>query len=80
MGRQLLRPSEMSYMSLPGHDWSLAYSDIESDSIIHMSFRILAVHLLGWTIFAWICQKSIYLPVCLSLCSSFDLNLFAVNA
>ena len=79
MERQLLRPSESAYIASRGEESSLSYSDIESDSIIHMSFRIWAVHLLGWTIFTWICQKSLYLPVCLSRCSMFDLNFFAAD-
>ena len=66
MERQLLRPFESAYIASRGEESSLSYSDIESDSIIHMSFRIQEVHLLGWTIFTWMCQKSLYLPVCLS--------------
>ena len=79
MERQLLRPSESAYIASRGDESSLSYSDIESDSIIHMSFRIQEVHLLGWTIFTWMCQKSLYLPVCLSRCSLIDLNFFAAD-
>ena len=66
MERQLRGPSALPYIASPGWDDSLPYLDIESDSIIHMSIRIQEVHLLGWTIFSWICQKSYYLPFCLS--------------
>ena len=67
-------PSACSYVAWPGHESSLPYSDIESDSMIHMSLRVLAAHLIGWAIIAWMHQKSSYLPMCLSSCSSFDLN------
>ena len=51
--RQLCAPSALSYMSWSWHESSLPFSDIESNSTIHMSFCTQAVHLLGWIVLTW---------------------------
>ena len=51
--RQLLRAFVSPYMSWSWHESSLPFSDIESNSTIHMSFCTQAVHLLGWIVLTW---------------------------
>ena len=70
-------PSACPYVVWPGLESSLPYSDIESDSMIHISLRVQAAHLIGWAIIALMCQKSSYLPACISSCSLLYLNPFA---
>ena len=53
MGRQLLRAFVSPYMPWSWHESSLPFSDIESNSTIHMSFCTQAVHLLGWIVLTW---------------------------
>ena len=53
MERQSMRASRFPCMPSVGGYWSLAYSDLGSGSITDMSSHFQAVHLLGWTFFAW---------------------------